>query len=43
MDFADACLVYLAEELNITKIATVDRDFSIYRIKNRKKFELILT
>ncbi len=43
MDFADACLVYLAEELNITKIATVDRDFSIYRIKNKKKFELALS
>ncbi|MDD3146180.1 MAG: PIN domain-containing protein [Candidatus Riflebacteria bacterium] len=43
MDFADACLVYLAEELNITKIATIDRDFSIYRIKNKKKFELVLS
>lgn len=43
MDFADACLVYLAEELNITKIATIDYDFSIYRIKNKKKFELVLS
>jgi predicted nucleic acid-binding protein len=43
MDFADACLVYLAEELNITKIATIDRDFTIYRIKNKKKFELTLS
>jgi len=43
MDFADACLVYLAEELNITRIATIDRDFSIYRIKNRKKFEIVLS
>ena len=43
MDFADACLVYLAEELNITKIATIDRDFTIYRIKNKKKFELSLS
>lgn len=43
MDFADACLVYLAEELNITKIATIDRDFTIYRIKNKKKFELALS
>jgi hypothetical protein len=43
MDFADACLVYLAEELNITKIATIDRDFTIYLIKNKKKFELILS
>ncbi len=43
MDFADACLVYLAEELNITSIATIDRDFSVYRIKNKKKFELVLS
>jgi len=43
MDFADACLVYLAEELNITKIATIDRDFTIYRIKNKKRFELALS
>ena len=42
-DFADACLVYLAEELNIIKIATIDRDFTIYRIKNKKKFELALS
>ena len=43
MDFADACLVYLAEELNITKIATIDREFTIYRIKNKKKFEPALS
>ncbi len=43
MDFADACLVYLAEELNISRIATVDRNFTIYRIRNRKKFELALS
>ena len=43
MDFADACLVYLAEKLNIEQIATIDRDFSIYRIKKNKKFKLVLT
>jgi predicted nucleic acid-binding protein len=37
MGFADACPVYLAEELNFTKIATIDRNFTIYRIKNKKK------
>jgi predicted nucleic acid-binding protein len=42
MDFADACLVYLAEDLNLTKIATIDRDFSIYRIKDKKCFDLVL-
>lgn len=39
MDFADSCLVYLAEQLDINTIATIDRDFTIYRIKGRKKFE----
>ena len=43
MDFADACLVVLAEELNINLIATIDRDFSIYRIKGKKKFKTILS
>lgn len=42
MDFADACLVFLAERLEISKIATIDRDFSIYRLKGRKKFDLVL-
>ena len=43
MDFAHACLVVLAEELNINTIATIDRDFSIYRIKGKKKFKTILS
>lgn len=43
MDFADACLVHLAEKLSIVQIATIDRDFSIYRIKKNKKFKLVLT
>ena len=38
MDFADACLVFLAEKLDINKVATVDRDFDIYRIKGRRSF-----
>ncbi len=41
MDFADACLVYLAEKLNMDTILTIDRDFSIYRIRGRKKFKII--
>ena len=41
MDFADSCLVYLAEELRLNMIVTVDRDFSIYRIKGRRKFKTI--
>jgi len=43
MDFADSCLVYLAEKLNLNTIATIDRDFSIYRIKGRRKFKIILS
>ncbi len=43
MDFADSCLVYLAEKLNLNTIATIDRDFMIYRIKGRRKFKIILS
>jgi hypothetical protein len=43
MDFADSCLVYLAEKLNLNTVATIDRDFTIYRIKGRKKFKVILS
>ncbi len=38
MDFADACLVFLGEKLGIDQIATVDRDFDIYRLKGKKSF-----
>ncbi len=43
MEFADSCLVYLAEKLSLNTIATIDRDFSIYRIKGRRKFKIILS
>ncbi len=43
MDFADSCLVYLAEQLSINTIATIDRDFTIYRIKGRKKFKVVFS
>jgi len=42
MDFADSCLVYLAEKLGIHTIATIDRDFSIYRIQGETAFKTIL-
>jgi uncharacterized protein len=42
MDFADSCLVYVAEQLGINTIATIDRDFSIYRIKGKRKFKTVL-
>ena len=41
MDFADATLVVLAEDLNTDKVFTVDRDFKIYRIRGRKHFQIV--
>lgn len=32
MDFADACLVYLAHRHQLNYVATIDSDFRIYRI-----------
>jgi predicted nucleic acid-binding protein len=43
MDFADACLVLLAEKIDMNQIATIDRDFTIYRIKGRKRFNVVLS
>ena len=42
MDFADSCLVLLAEKMGLNEVATIDRDFSIYRIKGKKAFKTIL-
>ncbi len=39
MDFADSCLVLLAEKTGINTIVTIDRDFTIYRINGKKTFE----
>ena len=42
MDLADATMVALAEVLGLSKIFTLDhKDFSIYRLKQRKRFTLI--
>ncbi len=38
MDFADACLVLLSEKLNINGVATIDRDFDVYRLKGKETF-----
>ena len=40
MDFADATLVVLAEELNTDLVFTLDRDFRVYRIRGRKQFRV---
>ena len=37
-DFADASLVALAERKNLTRIATVDRDFAVYRMLGGRAF-----
>jgi uncharacterized protein len=42
-DWADVALIWLAEQLGVERIATVDqRDFGIYRIHGRRKFQLEL-
>lgn len=42
IDFVDACIVAMAERLNITKILTVDhRHFRIFKPKHCKAFELL--
>ena len=42
MDFADATLVALADELDCTSVLTTDRaDFSVYRVKGRKPFRIV--
>jgi len=38
MDFADACLVFLGEKLTISEIATIDRDFDVYRMDGKRPF-----
>ena len=41
MDFADATLVALAEELNTNIVLTTDRrDFSVYRIDGKRKLRI---
>ncbi len=42
MDFADACLVFLGEKLNIDRIATIDRDFDVYRLKGKRPFTTLI-
>jgi predicted nucleic acid-binding protein len=42
MDFADACLVSLAETLGTGRILTLDRDFRVYRWGRNRPFELVV-
>lgn len=42
-DYADATLIALAESSGVVAIATIDqRDFSVYRLKGRKRFRILL-
>jgi hypothetical protein len=42
MDYADATLVALAEELDTDLVLTTDRrDFGLYRIRGRRRFEIV--
>ncbi len=42
MDFADACLVLLAEKTKIDVVVTVNRDFTVYRIEGAQPFTTIV-
>lgn len=42
-DFADACLIHLADQLNTGDILTLDRDFQAYRWRRNKPFHLLVS
>jgi predicted nucleic acid-binding protein len=42
IDFADACLIRLAEELDTGEILTLDSDFQIYRWKKNRPFQFLI-
>lgn len=39
MDFADASLVWVAEQTGVLEILTTDRDFEIYRTRALRSLE----
>ena len=41
MDFADATLVVLAEDLGTRRVLTLDADFEIYRYRGRSRFQVL--
>jgi predicted nucleic acid-binding protein len=41
MNLADATLVALAEERGERRIFTLDADFEVYRLRGRRRFELV--
>ena len=38
-DFADVSIVAMAERLDVSRVASVDRDFAIYRMAGKRRFE----
>ncbi|MGH7269699.1 MAG: type II toxin-antitoxin system VapC family toxin [Polyangiaceae bacterium] len=42
MDFADACLVHMADMLETASILTLDSDFDVYRWRRRRPFDLLV-
>jgi predicted nucleic acid-binding protein len=42
MDLADGCLVHLADLVNSGRILTLDHDFTVYRWRRRRPFDLLL-
>ncbi len=42
MDFADACLVAMADELGTGQILTLDGDFRVYRWRRTRPFEMLV-
>ena len=41
-DFADACLIHMAEQLNTGDILTLDSDFKHYRWRRSKHFRMLI-
>lgn len=41
MDLADASLVALAESMKLSRVFSLDSDFHIYRLKNRRTLEVL--
>ena len=41
-DFADACLIHMADQLNTGDILTLDSDFAQYRWRRNRAFRLLI-
>jgi len=43
MDLSDASLVVLAERHGLRRVFTLDSDFHVYRLRNRRHLEVVPT